>query len=381
MTGLRWLTAPFRCIRTFVLFGRKVLRIAGHVFRAEQFKGARVDLLYASGLGKSLDLAGHAQQWARTLDDLAGELEVEPPAHVTVLVVASAIEFEHVFQRQASGMAGWKGRVVVITAEAAGRPVQCARVMRHEATHLLSRPLGPQTPIFKIEGLARWKEQTGDGAPADLDALVLVLGAEYRPLDSLLDRAGWEGDTDYSYAIAGSFTGFLVRRIGWPAFKEFYRRATASNFTDVFRDAFGVTLLHAERQWREELLGQRDAFEPALSRRLGERRTVDAYGRGELFACLEQADSLMRTGDASPRTIWFGAAAHRQLGDFGRAADFLERALAMHDEWLDRHRADAWLELGQLYDLLTWRARALEAYGRALACEPTETVQAAAGRG
>ena len=218
--------------------------------------------------------------------------------------------------------------------------------------------------------------------PADLDALLLVLGADYRPLGSLLDRAGWERDTDYSYAIAGSFTGFLVRRIGWPAFKEFYRRASASNFTEVFRDAFGVTLLDAERQWRQELLGQRDAFEPVLSRRLGERRAVDAYGRGELFTCLDQVDSLIRTGDASPRVIWFGAAAHRQLGELlGRAADFLERALAMHDDWFDRHRADTWLELGQLYDLLTWRARALEAYGRALASEPTEAVQAAVREG
>jgi hypothetical protein len=378
---VRWLTAPFRWVKTFVLLSRKAFRIARYVFRAERRRGARVDLLYASGLGESLDLAGHAEQWARTLDDLAGELEVEPPAHVTVLVIASATEAQYLFQRPMSGMASWRGPAVVITAEAAVHPVECAKVMRHEVTHLLSLRLGPRNPSFKIEGLARWKEHTGAGTPADLDALLMVLGADYRPLDSLLDRAGWERDTDYSYAIAGSFTGFLVRRIGWPAFKDFYRRATASNFTDVFRGAFGVTLLHAERQWRQELLGQRDAFEPVLSRRLGERRAVDAYGRGELFACLEQADSLMRTGDASPRAIWFGAAAHRQLGDFGRAADFLERALAMHDDWFDRHRPDAWLELGQLYDLLTWRARALEAYGRALACKPTEAVQAAAREG
>jgi tetratricopeptide (TPR) repeat protein len=259
--------------------------------------------------------------------------------------------------------------------------VECARVVRHEATHLLSMRLGPRTPTFKPEGLARWKEQTGAGTPADLDALLMVLAADYRPIDSLLDHAGWERNTDYSYAVAGSFTGFLVRRVGWPAFKEFYGLASASNFTEVFRGAFGMTLLDAERQWRQELLGQRDAFEPVLSRRLGERRAVDAYGRGELFACLDQVDSLIRTGDASPRAIWFGASAHRWLGDFDRAADFLERALAMHDDWFDGHRADAWLELGQLYDLLTWRPRALEAYGRVLACEPTEAVQAAARKG
>jgi hypothetical protein len=116
------LTAPFQWIRTFVLLGRRGLRIAGYLFRAERLVGARVNLLYASGLGASLDLAGHAEQWARMLDEVAGELEVEPPARVTVLVVASASDFQYLFHLgQLYDLLTWRARAL----EAYQRALAC----------------------------------------------------------------------------------------------------------------------------------------------------------------------------------------------------------------------------------------------------------------
>ena len=55
------------------------------------------------------------------------------------------------------------------------------------------------------------------------------------------------------YVLAGSFTGFLIRRYGVEAYRKFFRKTNASNFPDYFRKVFGVTFAKAEWQWHTEL--------------------------------------------------------------------------------------------------------------------------------
>jgi hypothetical protein len=53
----------------------------------------------------------------------------------------------------------------------------------------------------------------------------------------------------------GSFTGFLIRRFGWDAYRRFYRAALPNErFDYTFRSHFGLDLEEAEVQWRGELL-------------------------------------------------------------------------------------------------------------------------------
>ena len=56
------------------------------------------------------------------------------------------------------------------------------------------------------------------------------------------------------YALAGSFTGFLIRRYGVEAYRKFFRKTDALNFQSTFRKIFGVTFAKAEWQWRTQLL-------------------------------------------------------------------------------------------------------------------------------
>jgi hypothetical protein len=54
------------------------------------------------------------------------------------------------------------------------------------------------------------------------------------------------------YALAGTFTGFLVRRFGWDLYRRFYRRANSRTFRSVFQSDFGMSLEEAWRRCRDE---------------------------------------------------------------------------------------------------------------------------------
>jgi hypothetical protein len=64
--------------------------------------------------------------------------------------------------------------------------------------------------------------------------------------------------------LAGSFTGFLLRRHGWEAYRRLYRLCDGLRFRAKFEKCFGVTLEKAEWQWRNEM-----TVPEILKRRLG----------------------------------------------------------------------------------------------------------------
>ena len=62
-----------------------------------------------------------------------------------------------------------------------------------------------------------------------------------------------EHQQDSCYALAGSFTGFLIRSFGWTAYKNFYRKVKKSRLPATFRKAFGITIDEADYRWRKYL--------------------------------------------------------------------------------------------------------------------------------
>jgi hypothetical protein len=135
------------------------------------------------------------------------------------------------------------------------------RILRHELAHLYSHAWGPYPPAFKGEGLAVWCEFKRDRELIDREVryglfdLGLDSGVSLPPLESLLDdkvflhprNAGW------NYALAGSFTRWVVRQRGWPVYRDFYRTATAGNYPAEFTAHFGMTLSAAENGWHRHL--------------------------------------------------------------------------------------------------------------------------------
>lgn len=68
------------------------------------------------------------------------------------------------------------------------------------------------------------------------------------------------------YVLAGSFTGFLIRRYGWKSYRKLYRLCDGIRFKAKFQKCFGISLEKAEWQWRNEVMVM-----PILNRRLGRK--------------------------------------------------------------------------------------------------------------
>ena len=69
------------------------------------------------------------------------------------------------------------------------------------------------------------------------------------------------------YAMAGEFTGFLIRRFGWVRYRLFYRRADRWKLRSSFRRNFGLSL---EAAW--ERCGDEAVAMVSLNRKLREDR-------------------------------------------------------------------------------------------------------------
>lgn len=245
-----------------------------------------------------------------------------------------------------------------------------AEVLRHEVAHLFSARLGKLDQALNSEGLATWLMSSVDGRPIDFHALAYLLTDRCLFMTWLKDRA-WFYSGKGSYLLAGSFTGYLIRRFGWECYRDFFRHANIKNFDASFTKTFEVSLLTAERQWRDDLLQRRHAFEPDLTRFMGEHSVAAAYNAGHVYRCLEESETLCRAGQASGKVLCYAALTHAFLGHYDQAAGLLEQAIQTEDDWVRSYRSGWLLQLGNLYDMLGQRDKALSAYRRTLA-EPDD---------
>ena len=86
----------------------------------------------------------------------------------------------------------------------------------------------------------------------------------------LLDPSAFYNRTRVAanYALAGSFSGFLIRRFGRQAYCDFYRRATRESFERCVADCFGLTIGEVEARWRIEMTAAQ-MLKSKLSREIG----------------------------------------------------------------------------------------------------------------
>lgn len=125
----------------------------------------------------------------------------------------------------------------------------------HELTHLFSIHWNIFAPALLNEGLATWMQGGYAGVPIDVAVRQHLRNRTPRLSTLLNDRffysARYRGAC---YVLAGSFTGFLIRRFGWERFRAFYKRENRFLLGRKFRREFGMTLREAEVRWRSELL-------------------------------------------------------------------------------------------------------------------------------
>jgi len=339
-------------------------RLAGFALKARKFDTHQFFLCYHADLADQIDPAEHVRQWEQRLAELTEELGPPTKLPINVLLLPTASDLSRMLDRSLGAMA--LNGTIAAGYDLLEEEDEARETMRHELTHLLSAGWGPRTPAFKVEGLAVWAQQTSEGKPLDFRALTALLGNKTVPLWHLLAPAAFDEDREYSYILAGSFTEFLLRTYGWRLYREFYRNADADNYETVFDHTFEISLEAAERRWRRELLAREQEFGNELSVAVQERRARTAYRSWQYAQCLNEVAALDQLGRASPYILWISASIYTFRGDYRQAEQALRRVLDSEEAWVESCRAVAWLQLGELCDLLGERDQAVSAYRRCL---------------
>ena len=178
------------------------------------------------------------------LAELRRQFGRQPRGGVTIFV-ASYKEVSRLYGRDQVGFALVPGTIVVADA------IDLRETIRHELSHLFLRPW--HTPLL-CEGFAMWWQKTRDGVPIDLLALRLLCRQELS-LHAMLERTFFQDPSRERdcYLLAGSFTGWLLRRLDWSSYLRFYRTASWRGVRGSLKRHLGLTLEQAEEQWREEL--------------------------------------------------------------------------------------------------------------------------------
>jgi hypothetical protein len=188
----------------------------------------------------------------RELDALGEQFGFTLRRPVTVVVLAHAGVVRQIMGRGGSGFAVAGSNAIIISADYRHLP----ELIRHELAHLFSARWSSSAngPSHKSEGLAVWCQKAESGVPIDVAVLPHLRHRGLR-LPALLTESYFrdEARLHACYLLAGSFTGFLIRRYGRDAYRRFYREATRPHFHCAFQRHFGMTLKDAERHWRKEL--------------------------------------------------------------------------------------------------------------------------------
>jgi tetratricopeptide (TPR) repeat protein len=338
------------------------------VRRYKRLSSPGVVLRYAPEVEAQIDLQKHLQQWERVLEQLTKEFGFSLRRRLVVILFRTTGEISRLYEETMGAVALPHGETILVGPESfqvSGHPEEC---MRHELAHLFTAYWGDLDPAFKSEGLAAWMQRSWEGKPIDFHALVALLADRYVSLPWLLnDSVFYDARTQSAnYALAGSLTGYLIDRYGWDTYRQFFCRTRANTFLPYFKQAFDVDLATVERQWREALIARRHEFEPELTTAVRERCVEAAYDASHFYRCIEQGDAFLRSGAASIPVRWVMSLAHMRLGNYASAEALLVRMLQEEDGWLRAHRVDAWLQLGQLYDLMGERDKAVAAYQKTL---------------
>jgi hypothetical protein len=172
-------------------------------------------------------------------------------ARLGVYLFSSDMDVTRARGGRAQGYASFLGFYIAISAES-----DWPATIRHELTHIFSAWWNPRPIRALEEGIAVWAQRTCQDYPVDTFVLHYFYCAQMA-LECLLGPEPKTGDKDWHrfYMVAGSFTGFVIRRFGWESYRGFYRdRSVArTSFARRFEKHFGASISTVSRDWFKEL--------------------------------------------------------------------------------------------------------------------------------
>jgi hypothetical protein len=223
-------------------------RVSRRVVRFRTLTSARVSLLFPDGLGETIELQ-EIIRWAEAdLDDLSQRFVINLPRPLTVVLMSSHRDLTDDFRRPMGGTALMPANAVVLAADCPLR-----EVLRHELAHLFAYRWSTYAPHLVQEGLAVWLQRATPDETDTADVIDPILTSDTDPLPMLDPRYFFAPNRAHlSYALAGRFTGFLIRRFGWDHYRRFYRKADRWTFRSLFKRQFGMSFEAAWRRCDEE---------------------------------------------------------------------------------------------------------------------------------
>ena len=226
-----------------------VWRLFNAVRHFETTRVGRITIHYAPQLSKEWDFSLLLQccetEFSR-LTDLFSDLRCK---RATVFLFATHQEVGNVFGSHVAGTALRPLRAIVIAYD---QEVQ--EHVRHEFAHLFSGRWNLRAPPILSEGLSVWLQGSEFGYLID-QITPRFLNDHQFALSNLLDHSFFFSEKQRypCYLLAGSFTGFLIRRYGWEKYRQFFRSCDVAKFAGDFAKHFRVSMEEAERQWRAEI--------------------------------------------------------------------------------------------------------------------------------
>lgn len=238
---------------------RSVWRLAAGVCRFHTLADERVTLHYHPTAAQWYDLPALIRRTTADLDRLAGWFGRPLHGRPAVYLMAAPADVARACGLSCGAAALFEPRAILV---GAGSPLR--EEVRHELAHLFADRWNRHAPPLLAEGLAVWLQGTEQGEPIDTAAWPWV-GEPGLGLPALLSSRFFHAEPHrYAcYVLAGSFTGFLLRRYGKAAYRRLYRRARRWGFDRTFRRCLGVEFAEAERQWRYEALAVGPLGRPA----------------------------------------------------------------------------------------------------------------------
>jgi hypothetical protein len=228
---------------------RWLWRFTTHVRRFRTASEGPIVLHYAPELNGKWDVRMLLRRCRAELDSLAGGFGSPLRGRAVVFLVTSHRDIGRIFGPHYGGTALPCANAIVIADDNYVR-----ESMRHEFAHLFSGRWSLFAPPLLSEGLSVWLQGTEWGQPIDRAARPL-LGDRSLTLHLLLRPEFFFAEQNrYScYALAGSFSGFLIRRYGWERYRNLFRLCGRGGFRKTFEKCFGVSLEKAEWRWRNEI--------------------------------------------------------------------------------------------------------------------------------
>lgn len=225
-------------------------RFCRHIRRFKTVEHSRIVLHYEPELEGSFSVSALLQSCQRELDNLTRLFGLLLRKRVSAFFFAHGQEIGAIFGPRYGALAIGEANTIILP-----KDDWIPETIRHELAHLFSRHWNVIAPPLLSEGLSVYLQETIWGQRIDDAALPLLLQGGPK-LSSLLRSKFFfaEPQRPTCYILAGSFTGFLIRRFGWDRYRKLYRRCSPFRFRATFRKCIGITLEAAEWQWRNELM-------------------------------------------------------------------------------------------------------------------------------